>query len=145
MSWLIQRELAQLLEANCFCLTPPQFYTLLSLNNMTGACNMSDLACVTHQPAASLTGIIDRLVSKGFVTRSRHEQDRRQVLVQLTHEGHALVKVVMQAHMQQLVSLLANVNDMDVHALACQLGGVISQLHSSVHAVDHNGQHNGCH
>ena len=40
------------------------------------------------RPAAT-TALIDRLVTKGLVERVQSDTDRRQVLVQMTEEGHA--------------------------------------------------------
>ena len=40
------------------------------------------------QPAATTT-LIDRLAAKGLVERLRSGSDRRQVMVQMTEEGHA--------------------------------------------------------
>ena len=40
------------------------------------------------RPAAT-TALIDRLVAKGLVERVHNDTDRRQVLVQMTEQGHA--------------------------------------------------------
>ena len=81
----------QLLAEERFSLTVPQFYTLLHLSLWQGECKMSDLARATHQSAASLTGVIDRLLDKQLVQRERPEGDRRQVMVCVTEHGQALL------------------------------------------------------
>jgi len=75
IGWLGQRQFMQLLSDARFDLTVPQFHTLLYLNHCDGECKMSDLARSTHQSAASLTGVVDRLVEKqlGMVVQDFRE------------------------------------------------------------------------
>ena len=88
IGWLGQRQFMQLLADERFDLTVPQFHTLLHLSYCDGECKMSDLARSTHQSAASLTGVVDRLLEKRLVARGRSDGDRRQVFVSLTDKGH---------------------------------------------------------
>jgi DNA-binding MarR family transcriptional regulator len=76
-------------------LTFPQFMALCSLDHAEGrASRMGDLAAATHQSAASMTGIVDRLLEQGVVERRPDPADRRSVLVALTDEGvHLLERV----------------------------------------------------
>lgn len=46
------------------------------------------LSDATGLSSAATTAMIDRLERKGFVHRVRSESDRRQVLVEMTAEGH---------------------------------------------------------
>src|SRR5512141_2698841 len=87
ISWLGQRQFMQLLADERFDLTVPQFHTLLHLSYCAGECKMSDLARSTHQSAASLTGVVDRLLEKRLVERGRPTGDRRQVVVSTTERG----------------------------------------------------------
>ena len=52
-----------------------------------GSCTMSDLASELNVPFSSATGVVDKLVAKRMVARSRSEEDRRIVLVELTDVG----------------------------------------------------------
>ena len=54
-----------------------------------GPLSASRLAEATGLSAAATTAMIDRLESKGFVRRRKHETDRRQVLVEMTDAGQA--------------------------------------------------------
>ena len=47
------------------------------------------LSSATGLRPAATTALIDRLVAKGLVERVPDETDRRQVLVQMTEQGHA--------------------------------------------------------
>ncbi|NJO05796.1 MAG: MarR family transcriptional regulator [Chloroflexaceae bacterium] len=66
LGWLSQRQLMQLLDHKRFRLTLPQFYSLQALHDMAGQCKMSTLAERTNQSAASLTGVVDRLIEKDW-------------------------------------------------------------------------------
>jgi DNA-binding MarR family transcriptional regulator len=54
----------------------------LSLLQRLGAMSAGELARQTGLAAASVTNLIDRLESKGFVRRLRDPQDRRRILVE---------------------------------------------------------------
>ncbi len=122
ISWLGQRQFMQLLEDKHYCLTLPQFYTLLHLKRLSGECKMSDLADATHQSAASLTGIVDRLLSKQLVARTRHERDRRQVMVVLTTRGNELIAKIKQARRQQMKVALSHLQEDEIDTLLHLLG-----------------------
>jgi DNA-binding MarR family transcriptional regulator len=92
VGWLEQRSFAQDLAG--FGLTPPQFFVLRSIALHGEHPTMTALADDTLQHCATLTGVVDRLVRMGLVTRRRDDHDRRQVLVELTSAGReALAKV----------------------------------------------------
>jgi DNA-binding MarR family transcriptional regulator len=52
----------------------------------------------------STVELIDRLVDRGFVCRLRATDDRRQVLVKLTHDGEEFLKGLSLHHLQELQS-----------------------------------------
>lgn len=53
---------------------------------------MSELIEYINSPMSTATGIVDRLVKKGFVVRDRSETDRRIVIIKLTEEGTKVIK-----------------------------------------------------
>jgi DNA-binding MarR family transcriptional regulator len=58
----------------------------LDLLERDGPLTAGELASRTGLAPASVTGLIDRLVRKGFVRRSTHEADRRRVNVEINRE-----------------------------------------------------------
>lgn len=128
ISWLGQRQFMQLLDSERFRLTLPQFYTLLYLQQMAGNCKMSDLADATYQSAASLTGVVDRLLEKQLVARTRHPRDRRQVMVVVTPLGSELIAEVKEARRAQMQAALAALPRQDVEALLGLLDQVIAGM-----------------
>lgn len=55
---------------------------------------MTNLAHGLAIPMSTATGIVDRLVKKGYLKRDRTEEDRRVVAVSLTDDGAQLVQKV---------------------------------------------------
>ena len=99
------RQLAQELAA--YGLTCSQFVTLTALEPCAEGCRMGPLAAEVLQSAASMTGIVDRLMERGLVERERHPQDRRAVVVRLTDKGSELLVRVKERRLQVGRTLLA--------------------------------------
>src|SRR5918996_4591010 len=53
----------------------------------------------------STVELIDRLVERGFLCRLRATDDRRQVLVKLTHDGEEFLEKLSLHHLQELQSV----------------------------------------
>jgi DNA-binding MarR family transcriptional regulator len=73
-----------------------------------------------HRPS-TLTGILDRLESRGLIRRALNEADRRSFLVSLTRTGQTAARSVMSALRQIEQSALEHVPARDVagfHAVA---------------------------
>src|SRR6266542_5149910 len=117
IGWLGQRQFMQLLADERFDLTVPQFHTLLHLTYCEGECNMSDLARSTHQSAASLTGVVDRLLEKQLVARGRPEGDRRQVIVSVTERGRRLLYTIKAARRDETRMALTHMRSAELHEL----------------------------
>lgn len=75
----------------------------LLMIDRVGECTMSQLAERVNFPMSTTTGIVDRLVKKGYVVRYRSEQDRRMVLIDLTDQGKSYAM-----HTKQSITDLAS-------------------------------------
>lgn len=128
IGWLGQRQFTQLLAEARFDLTIPQFHTLLHLTYCPGMCKMSDLARATHQSAASLTGVVDRLLEKRLVARVRSEGDRRQVVVTVTEGGRALLVEIKQARRMEIQAALHHIPPAQLDELVRLLDAVLEGL-----------------
>lgn len=71
-------------------LTTSQLATLRQLARR-GALSAGDLARGISVSQATITGIVDRLESRGLVTRVRDMEDRRRVVIDLTEAGREVV------------------------------------------------------
>lgn len=82
-------------------LTPPQFDVLATLANQP-AMTCKSLGEKTLITKGTLTGILDRLESKGLIERQINNEDGRSQKVMLTLSGHELFEHVFPAHMKHL-------------------------------------------
>ncbi len=67
-----------------------EIFTLLYLDKRKEI-TMTELVEYIHSPMSTATGIVDRLVKSGYITRDRSETDRRVVVLKLTALGAALI------------------------------------------------------
>ena len=85
-----QRHLS-IFAAHISDLTPPQFAALAKLHDV-GETSQNQLGSLIAMDAATVKGVIDRLKARGLVTLSKHEGDKRRLMVSLTAEGRAAVE-----------------------------------------------------
>lgn len=67
-------------------LTPTQFAALSKLSD-AGECSQNQLGRLTAMDAATIKGVVDRLVKRGFVETRSDPTDRRRRVVALTPAG----------------------------------------------------------
>ena len=72
-------------------LTPPQFAALAKLADV-GETSQNQLGTLIAMDAATVKGVIDRLKTRGLVELSKHEGDKRRLMVSLTAEGRETVQ-----------------------------------------------------
>jgi len=112
-------------------LTFPQFITLTALEPFAEGRRMGPLAAAALQSAASMTGIVDRLLEQGLVERERHPEDRRAVIVRLTAKGSALLAQVKATRRQEGRALLESFSPQDRHQLRRVLTRVVEQMETN--------------
>lgn len=78
-------------------LTPAQFDVIATLGNTPGMTSKA-LGRATLITKGTLTGVVDRLVERGFVERVVPPEDRRSVIVRLTEAGDAEFRRVFYEH-----------------------------------------------
>jgi DNA-binding MarR family transcriptional regulator len=71
-------------------LTPPQFAALSKLSDV-GETSQNQLGTLVAMDAATIKGVIDRLKARGLVELTRHEGDKRRLMVSLTDAGRATI------------------------------------------------------
>lgn len=90
-------------------ITDTQFIVLRALRK--GPCNTSFLAHMLGVTLSAVTALINRLHRMGLVTRQRHEKDRRQVVITITHKGIKLLGEVEEKRNLLLALYLAKVSE----------------------------------
>ena len=71
-------------------LTPLQFAALAKLDDL-GEVSQNELGRRTAMDAATMQGVIKRLLARGLIDRKPDPEDRRRVVLSLTADGRALI------------------------------------------------------
>ncbi|MEM7029967.1 MAG: MarR family transcriptional regulator [Chloroflexota bacterium] len=126
MAWVEYKRFGR--ELSNHHLTLSQFHALIAIQESQSGCTMSQLAELTNQVSATMTGVVDRLVERGWVKRRRNPDDRRTVLVQLTERGQTKLNAVYKAQEASVGHCLANMDSTSRHHLAYSLKQYLQTL-----------------
>ena len=101
--------------ASEFELAPAQIMALKTLQPGEPKA-MSELACALRCDNSNVTGIVDRLESRGLVERRPGERDRRVKMIEVTPEG-AELRERLSERLSRPPEPLASLSDEDARAL----------------------------
>jgi DNA-binding MarR family transcriptional regulator len=104
-------------------LTPPQFATLAKLADV-GETSQNQLGNLVAMDAATVKGVIDRLKARGLVELTKHDVDKRRLLVSLTVEGRETVERLIPAAQQITAETLAPLSQKESASLLRLLGKI---------------------
>jgi DNA-binding MarR family transcriptional regulator len=109
-------------EATGEVITPGQ-YTVLALLNGGGPSTLRALADSEHVQAPSMTRIVNALAEQGFVTRTQHPDDGRQVRIDITDAGRAVLAEAREQRTAWLAQRVAGLSaeDRDVLSRAARI------------------------
>ena len=74
-----------------FAVTPTQFAALAKLDDL-GSVSQNQLGRLIAMDPATISGVVGRLIARGFVRQSPHAKDARLVLLALTPAGRVAVR-----------------------------------------------------
>src|SRR5262245_34952557 len=83
-----------------------QEMTMIEILGRRGAITMTELSDFARLCLSTATGVIDSLVSKSLVKRSRSEEDRRIVQVELTEEGQKIYEQALNVRLGMVRGML---------------------------------------
>jgi DNA-binding MarR family transcriptional regulator len=113
-----------------FNATLPRFDVMAALYRKPEGMLMSEISRFLLVSNGNVTGIVDRLASDGFVTRSQRDGDRRTSFVRLTAKGQAAFADMSVAHESWIDNLLGDVTARDADQLSARLGSFRSEWES---------------
>ncbi len=113
-----QRHLS-IFSAHIDDLTPQQFAALAKLHEI-GETSQNQLGSVIAMDAATVKGVIDRLKARGLVDLSKHEGDKRRLLVSLTVEGRDTV--------QRLIPMARRITEETLSPLSAKEAETVTKL-----------------
>ena len=82
-------------------LTPSQFDVIATLGDTDGM-TCSELSAKTLVTKGTLTGVLDRLMSRGLIRRDAIKGDRRYIKISLTEKGDVLFRKTFAGHINFL-------------------------------------------
>lgn len=90
---------------------------------------MSELAKECGLALSSMTGVVDRLVAKGCVKRTREEgEDRRKVFVELAKKGERVYQDLLEGEMEMIIRMMDSLKPAEQDALLQVLGKATASL-----------------
>ncbi|MEO3997286.1 MarR family transcriptional regulator [Mesorhizobium sp. CAU 1732] len=114
---IVEGELRERLRRD-FDSTLPRFDVMSALYRQSDGMLMSDLSRFLLVSNGNVTGIIDRLVTDGYVVRSNREGDRRTSIVRLTDSGLAQFRAMAAAHETWIAELLGEIGETEARTLS---------------------------
>jgi DNA-binding MarR family transcriptional regulator len=93
ISLLQQIKLHMTHVASAYKLTPMQLFAMY-LIEQNGSLAMGSMATAMHCDASNVTGVVDRLVARGLLSRDECARDRRTKLLRLTEKGEHLMHTI---------------------------------------------------
>lgn len=108
-------------------LTGPQLWAIKVLAE-SAPIMVSDLARRMYLHPSTVIGILDRLETRGLVTRTRSKEDRRVVTVGLTRSGKGTIKRVPVVAQGLLLKGLEELSDHDLKVISEGLGLLVNIL-----------------
>ncbi|VXC47760.1 DNA-binding transcriptional regulator, MarR family [Arthrobacter sp. 9AX] len=99
-------------EATGEVITPGQ-YTVLAQLNGSGPTTLRELAEREHVQAPSMTRIVNALADQGFVSRAANPDDGRQVRVDITDAGKAVLEEARNQRTAWLAQRVAGLSEAD--------------------------------
>ena len=96
--------------------------------NMLGNPNLGEIAKALKLSKPSVTAIVDKLASKGYVDKFQSDEDRRSFHVHLSAKGKNLVKMHDETHNKIVDMLQDNLGSRDLENLVTILNKVVSKV-----------------
>lgn len=104
-------------------LTPTQWAALVKVAEL-GSVSQNQLGRDTAMDAATIKGVVDRLIRRGLISASADVNDGRRSLIALTSEGARVVENARPVASAITVETLAGLDANERHALMALLGKI---------------------
>jgi DNA-binding MarR family transcriptional regulator len=101
------------------------------LLSFRGAMTPGKVADALEMPKANITGIVDRLVAHGLVSRQEDSGDRRSYILRLTDEGYEQIDKLRDAWIAGMERVLNKVNQEDLEYLYRGLDALLRTMQNT--------------
>jgi len=139
-SMALQKMLLKMQEVDNSCLevskdlTKREFTLIIFIGN-TGNTIMRDVADFLQIPVSTATGIVDKLVEKGYVKRFHSDEDRRIVQVCLDKQGKIAFDLLQRQMITMCHRILTDLSTKDQDCFIDILDKISSNLDQHVPAL----------
>ena len=123
---LIGKEVARRLRPHD--LSPAAFNVLMALRQAPGPLCPREIADRLLVTRGAVSGVLDSLERRGFVSRRPHAEDRRMLIVELTAQGCACVDGLLPEHRRSERDLLSGLTPAEKRTLAGLLDRLETRL-----------------
>ncbi len=107
--------------------TLPQLKSLFFISHH-GTTNLSTLAAALRVTPTNVTGIVDRLVKQGLVSRTENPEDRRMLLLRATDKGEELLNKLRERRWGYISGVLAGMSVNELSTLARGLASLVQTV-----------------
>ena len=104
-------------------LTAPQLKTLFFISNK-GATTPRQLASALHVTPSNVTGIVERLVEQGLVSREGKPEDRRVSLLRSTQQGESILAGLRERRISTLREVFSRLSEEELEDLVSGLSAL---------------------
>jgi MarR family transcriptional regulator, organic hydroperoxide resistance regulator len=94
--------------------------------------NFKKLAEALGVTPPNVTGIIDRLVEQGLVSRTENPQDRRIMLLQLTENGQTLLNSLIENQSKGLAQVLNRLSNEELSSLVFGFNALVKAAQTEI-------------
>lgn len=105
-------------------LSGAQLFVLQCLSRQS-PCSVNELAAATATDQSSVSVVVSRLVSRGYVKRVPSKLDRRSVELSLTPAGRTLLLAAPEAAQERLLGALSQLKRSEISLLSSLLGKLV--------------------
>ncbi|GFE61038.1 MarR family winged helix-turn-helix transcriptional regulator [Geobacter sp. AOG2] len=121
-----QSDLDQFLARHS--LSQRKFFVLILLLRNPAGLNVSRLATGTGVSCATMTGVVDGLLSARLVTRETDEEDRRAFVVTITEAGQELLDRILPQHYQRVSRIMSTLDETE----RLQMKDILAKVNSGL-------------
>jgi len=104
-----------------------QLKSLFFISNQ-GTTSLSQLAAALKVTPTNTTGIVDRLLKRGLITRTENPDDRRFLVLRTTANGEQLVNELRQKRKDRMTAILKYLSDDEILVLSQGLRSLVKAL-----------------
>jgi DNA-binding MarR family transcriptional regulator len=90
-------------------ITAPQLKTMFFIADH-GSTNFTKLASALGVTPPNVTGIVDRLVEHGLVSRQENPEDRRMLMLHLTEKGKSIIADLRERRVSRMSKVLSSLS-----------------------------------